>query len=479
MKLLHFLASRYRHSVLISFLIGAVFVLALSPKVEAKRLVENTQVLFFGNIFTQFQDYLAPYQDTFATLLIDLVYIVVFTIVFLFVLKFGSYYYKKLYRKSYRFLRQKLPSVKLQELELVNKNSIKSYFIIVVGAIRFLVAALLTYIYLSFVLNLFSWSQRLGSLLLQVTLDFLKQATLIILGYIPKLFVIILIVIISYGVIRLSRKIFKEIANGKITIPGFYPAWATPTANLLSIGIIAFATVSIFPYLPGGNSPALQGVSIFVGLLFSLGSTAVVGNLVSGIVLIYTRAFSKGDRVTIGGITGDVIDDALLVTRIRTTKNKIVTIPNGMVLGGYIINFSDTSKSDSAPPLIVNLTITLGYDVPWRKVHKVLLAAANETNDVLHDPSPFILQTALNDFYVCYELNASTNQPLKIELIKSSLHQKIQDKCNENDIEILSPHYQALRDGNMTTIPAEYLAKDYVAPPFQLTVDPQQINNIE
>lgn len=463
--------------MLTSFLIGAVFVLTLSPQVEAKRLVDNTQAQVFEYISTQFQAYLSPHQDLVITFLIDLAYIVIFTIVLRFVLKLSGYYYKKLYRKAYRFLRRKLPSVKLQNLELVTKNSIRSYFVLSVNVIRFLVASSFIYIYLSLVLNLFSWSQRLGSLLVQVTLNFLKQVTLTILGYIPNLFVIILIVVISYSVIRLSRKIFKEIENGKLTIPGFYPAWATPTANLLSIGIIAFAAVSIFPYLPGGNSPALQGVSIFVGVLFSLGSTAVVGNLVSGVVLIYTRAFSKGDRVTIGGITGDVIDDALLVTRIRTTKNKIVTIPNGMVLGGYIINFSDTSKSDSAPPLIVHLTITLGYDVPWRKVHQVLLAAASETNDVLPDPAPFILQTALNDFYVSYELNASIDQPLKIELIKSELHQKIQDKCNENDIEILSPHYQALRDGNMTTIPAEYLAKDYTAPPFQFTIDPSSTND--
>ncbi|NEO84386.1 MAG: mechanosensitive ion channel family protein [Spirulina sp. SIO3F2] len=283
-----------------------------------------------------------------------------------------------------------------------------------------------------------------------------------------NLFTIFIVVIIAYYAIRVLRLIFTEIGRETITIPGFYPDWANPTFRLTFVLIIALALVICFPYLPGFNSPAFQGVSLFLGVLFSLGSTAVVANIVAGIILIYTRSFQEGDHVKIAEVVGDILEKNLLVTRIVTPKNVSVTIPNAAVLGSNIINYSGAARDRRIPPLILHTTITLGYDVPWRKVEDVLIAAAAATPDLLTDPSPFVLQTSLDDFYVSYELNVHTESPNQIPRIYSNLHKNIQDGCNAADIEILSPHYSAVRDGHHITIPADYLPQDYEPPSFRV-----------
>lgn len=222
---------------------------------------------------------------------------------------------------------------------------------------------------------------------------------------------------------------------------------------------MAFAATVAFPYLPGSQTPAFQGISIFLGLLVSLGSSSAIANIVAGIILTYTRAFLVGDRVKITDTTGDVVEKTLFVTRIRTIKNVVITIPNAAVLGSHVINYSAAANDPATPPLILHTTITLGYDVPWRKVHDVLTKAALATGQILEEPAPFVLQTSLDDFYVSYELNAYTSSPGIMAKIYSELHQNIQDQCNEANIEILSPHYRAERDGNQTTIPVDYLSR--------------------
>ncbi|MDF5717699.1 MAG: mechanosensitive ion channel family protein [Rhizonema sp. NSF051] len=232
--------------------------------------------------------------------------------------------------------------------------------------------------------------------------------------------------------------------------------------------IIALALVVALPFLPGFGSPAFQGISVFLGVLLSLGSSAAVANIVAGIILIYTRAFRVGDRIKINDAIGDIVEKSLFVTQIRTTKNVVITIPNGTVLTSQILNYSALAE-DPNHYLILHTTVTLGYDLPWRKVHQVLINAALATPHILAEPVPFILQTSLGDFYVNYEINGYTNQPKSMARIYSELHQNIQDKCNEADIEILSPHYSAIRDGNQITIPENYLHKDYKAPGFRVS----------
>jgi small-conductance mechanosensitive channel len=289
------------------------------------------------------------------------------------------------------------------------------------------------------------------------------------LTYLPNLFAIVLIVAIAYYVIRFLKFIFNAIDRQQLTLPGFYPEWATPTSKLLTYLIIAMAFAVAFPYIPGSNSPSLQGISIFLGVLISIGSSTAVANIVAGIITIYTRAFQIGDRIQIGDIVGDVEEKLLLVTRIRTVNNVLVTLPNSTLLTSNIVNYSALIR-DAHAPLILHTTVTLGYDVPWRKIHETLIAAARATTHILEEPSPFVLQTALNDFYVSYQLKAYTNCPAQMARIYSELHQNIQDKCNEAGIEICSPHYSTLRDGNPTTIPEDYLPKGYKPPGFRIDI---------
>lgn len=230
--------------------------------------------------------------------------------------------------------------------------------------------------------------------------------------------------------------------------------------------MIALAAVVAFPYLPGFDSPAFRGVSVFLGILFSLGSTSAVANVVGGVILIYTRAFQIGDRIQIGDVTGDVLEKTLLVTRIITPTNRIITIPNSSLLSSNVINFSVASR-ELQRYLILQTTVTLGYGLPWRTVHATLTQAALATTDILSEPEPFVLQTSLDDFYVSYQLNAYTNHPERMVNIYSVLHQNIQDHCNEAGIEIMSPSYSALRDGHHSTIPENYLPSDYRAPGFR------------
>ncbi|MFM6056901.1 MAG: mechanosensitive ion channel family protein, partial [Microcystis aeruginosa] len=329
------------------------------------------------------------------------------------------------------------------------------------------------YFYLTFILRLFPWTRKFGDGFLQYFFRALEVFSQEIAKYLPNIFIILLVVFITHYLLRAIRPFFTALERENLVIHGFYPDWAKPTYNLLSLLIIALAIVIAFPYLPGFNSPAFQGVSVFLGVLFSLGSTSAIANVVGGIILIYTRSFQLGDKISIGDVIGDVIEKGLLVTRIRTPSNKIITIPNSSLLNTNVINFS-VSQREFKEPLILQTTVTLGYDLPWRKVHATLKEAALATQFIVSEPAPFVLQTSLDDFYVSYQLNAYTDHPNKMVYIYSELHQNIQDKCNEVGIEIMSPHYKALRDGNHSTIPENYLPEDYQSPAFGIQSNPQK-----
>ncbi len=259
-----------------------------------------------------------------------------------------------------------------------------------------------------------------------------------------------------------------EIEKGALKLPGFYPDWAQPTFQIIKVLLYAFMFIVIFPYLPGSDSPVFKGVSVFLGVLFTFGSSGSLSNVIAGLVLTYMRAFKIGDRVKIGDTTGDIIEKSLLVTRIRTIKNEIISIPNTNVMNSYTTNYSSDASENG---LIVHTTVTIGYDVPWKNIHQALLEAASRTKHLLKEPKAFVLQISLDDFYVTYEINAYTREAHKQAFIYSHLHQNIQDCCNEAGIEILSPHYRAARDGNTTTIPTNYLDKNYKAPSFNIKVE--------
>lgn len=336
----------------------------------------------------------------------------------------------------------------------------------VITIVSFFIYVFLLYIFIPIILSFFEFTNTWANTLFGYILTPLKTIASSFVSFLPNLFFILVTIFITRYVIKLVKIIFQEIEAGNISLPNFHEDWADPTFKIIKGLLIVFAAIVVFPYLPGSDSDAFKGVSIFLGVLFSLGSTSVISNIVAGTILTYMYAFRIGDRVKIGETMGDVIEKTLLVTRIKTIKNIVITIPNSIIMNDHIINF--TTSSARGEGLILNTTVTIGYDVPWRKVHEVLISAATATTNVKDSPSPFILQTSLDDFYVHYEVNCYTEQPHVMAKTYSELYQNIQDKCNEAGIEILSPHYRAARDGSMITIPEEYLPKDYEAPPFAI-----------
>jgi small-conductance mechanosensitive channel len=369
-----------------------------------------------------------------------------------------------LYQKVNNLQSSRFPTIRIQNFELLAATRISQLLIGLLKLLRFFLTLGALVIYVPLVMSFFPWTRQISLRIYRYFLQTLETSWEAFLSYLPNLFALSIILFITYYLIRLMRNFFTSIGNGNLTLQGFYQEWAEPTFKLSVFLIVILAAVIAFPYLPGFGSPAFQGISLFLGLLLSLGSSVVVANVVAGIILIYTRAFQIGDRIKIGDAVGDVVEKTLFVTRMRTVKNVIITLPNTSVFTNQIINYTAAELDPNQAPLILHTKVTLGYDVPWRKVHQVLVDAAKSTTHLLSDPEPFVLQTSLDDFYVSYELNAFTHNPSIMARIYSELHQNIQDKCNEAGIEILSPHYSAVRDGSQITIPEDYLPKNYTTP---------------
>jgi small-conductance mechanosensitive channel len=348
----------------------------------------------------------------------------------------------------------RIPAVRVRSYELFSSAQITGFVVSVVRLLRTVLILVLAYAYISLVFSFFPWTRGIAGQLLSWIIEPLNQVGVAFVTFAPKAFFIAVIVIVTRYVLKLIRSVFNAITIGQLEFPDFPPEWADPTYKLVRLLVIAFAFVVIFPYLPGSHSDAFKGVSVFIGLLLSLGSTGAIANLVAGIVITYMRPFRVGDRVRIADTTGDVVEKTLLVTRVRTIKNEDVTVPNAMVLSSHIVNYSSSARNLG---LVLHTTVTIGYNVPWSQVHELLIGAAGDTEGLLREPAPFVLQTSLDDSYVSYQINAYTDRPNDMAVVYSRLHQNIQDRFNAAGVEIMSPHYQALRDGNEVTIPAAHL----------------------
>lgn len=357
--------------------------------------------------------------------------------------------------------------LQFKSLALFTPEQHYTFFVRILGVLRVLVILIALYLALPLLFGLFPKTKPIADTLLHWILSPVRSVVHGILAFLPNLFTIAIIVIATHYLLKGIKYFTNAIAEGNLQITGFYPDWALPTFNIVRFLVYAFMLVIIFPYLPGSQSPAFQGVSVFLGILLSLGSSSAIANIVAGLVITYMRPFRRGDRVKIGDVTGDVIEKTLLVTRIRNAQNEDITVPNATILSSHTVNYSTHAQEEG---LILHTTVTIGYDVPWKKVHAALIAAALRTDHVMPDPSPFVFQTELQDFYVAYELNAYTRKSNGLGSTYSELHQNIQDCCNEAGIEIMSPHYGALRDGSTSTIPEGYQPPGYEPPPFHVKV---------
>ncbi|MGJ8674209.1 mechanosensitive ion channel family protein [Rubritalea sp.] len=365
-----------------------------------------------------------------------------------------------------RVFKRQIRSVKLQQQELLNGEEISKLSATLTAFIRRLVNILLFATFAVIVLTQWENTRHIP----EIVWDYLSTKYLELqsdfIDFIPSLVLILSVAFITHFVIKIIKLVFDGIDRGRIQLDGFYQEWARPTFVLVRLMVMVFAFVIVFPYLPGAQSPALQGLSIFIGVLVSLGSTSAITNIISGIAITYMRAFQTGDRVRIAETTGDIVEKSLLVTRIRTPKNVVISIPNTMVMSNHIVNYSTHAKASG---IVLHSTITIGYDVPWRKVHDLLLSAVSEIEYLEETKPAFVLQKALGDFSVEYELNVFSRHPRKTPLIYSQMHQAIQDKFNEAGIEIMSPTFTGVRDANHITIPEEYIEKDYKPEPFKFS----------
>ncbi|RQV94755.1 mechanosensitive ion channel family protein [bacterium] len=358
----------------------------------------------------------------------------------------------------------RIPALRMQKFQIASSSQVTDALIGLTKILRIVAILILIYFYIPLIFSFFPWTRGFATTLFGYILSPVKSVLLAIVSYLPDLFFLIVIGGLTHLLLKLVHRFFIALARGYITFSGFYKDWAIPTYKIVRFLIIAFALVVAFPYLPGSSSPAFKGISIFFGVLFSLGSTSAVANIVAGAVITYMRPFKIGDRVKIADTTGDVIEKTLLVTRIQTIKNVEVTIPNATVLASHIINFSASASDDG---LILYTTVTIGYDVPRITVENLLLEAARATKGVVENPAPFVLLTSLNDYHISYELNAAIKDSHIMAQINSDLNANIIDKFNEAGVEIMSPGYTAVRDGNRTAIPDDYLPKEYSPPAFR------------
>ena len=334
-------------------------------------------------------------------------------------------------------------TARIRELQALSHDIVRTEWIwaIVRGILRtarLIIVLFIVFLYIDLVLSLFPWTRTYAVPLLDLVLTPLRSIGIAVLDYLPKLFFLIILFLVARYALNLLRAFSLGIERGSIRFTGFDPDWALPAYKLARLAVVAFTVVVAYPYIPGSESPAFKGVSLFLGVVFSLGSSSSIANIVAGYMVIFRRAFKVGDRVKIGEQVGDVIKIRLQGTHLHTIKNEEIIVPNSLILNTHVVNYSSLARERG---LILHTSVTIGYDVPWRQVHALLLLAAERTGGLLREQPPFVLQTALNDFYVSYELNAYTDRPLEMVQIYSDLHRNIQDAFNEFGVQIMSPHY--------------------------------------
>lgn len=365
-----------------------------------------------------------------------------------------NFLFRKLRRRIIKFKQNKLKPVYVRDYEVLDTRRLGKILIFFNNLLRYIVLIIQLTFTVPMLFIIFPQTEALAMKILNYIIGPIKMVVKAAINYIPNLFIIIIIWLCIHYLIKGLRYIASEVENEKLKIAGFYPDWAQPTFNIMRFLLYAFMIAMIYPYLPGSQSGVFQGISVFVGLIVSLGSSTVIGNVIAGLVITYMRPYKVGDRIKLNDTTGNVVEKTPFVTRLRTPKNEVVTIPNSFIMSSHTVNYSESARRYG---LIIHTTVTIGYDAPWRQVHQLLINAARLTPGVLEHPKPFVLETELSDYYPCYQINAYIKDADNYGPIMSDLHQNIQDIFNEAGVEIMSPHYYAGRDGNASTIPDDYL----------------------
>ncbi|MDR1933654.1 MAG: mechanosensitive ion channel family protein [Spirochaetales bacterium] len=349
--------------------------------------------------------------------------------------------FKKINKKVAAASGKRIKPLTIKKFNLLTAKQITGVIIFLLKIVKYVITVFQLFITIPIVFSLFPATEKLASTLFGYILSPLKNIFFGVISYIPNLITIIIILLITKYVVRALKFFSTQIAREKLKIPGFFPDWAHPTFNILRVLLYAFTIAIIYPYLPGSESRIFQGVSVFVGIIFSLGSSSAIGNLVAGLVITYMRPFKIGDRIQIMGNTGFVVEKTLMVLRIKTAKNEYITFPNLQILSASIINYN-TSSDEDEEGLVLYAEITFNYATPWRLIHEILIEAALKTSRVLKKPKPFVLQTALDDFYARYQINCYTKAVENLPAIYSELYANLQDGFAAHGLDMTAPQYR-------------------------------------
>ncbi len=346
---------------------------------------------------------------------------------------------RRLHATLERRYRPRIREVGIQSFQIVRAEQIWGVLRRLLDGVRAIVILVVGFIFLQYVLGLLPWTRGTATRLFNYVLDPLETMARGIVDQIPDLIFLVILFFATRYVLKLIYLFFGAVGRGEVTLSGFDREWADATYKLLRAGVIVFALVVAYPYIPGSGSEAFKGISIFIGILFSLGSSAAIANLIAGYMLTYRRAFRIGDRVKIGDAMGDVTERRLQATHLKTIKNEEVIIPNSAILNNEAVNYSSLARREG---LILHTTVGIGYEIPWRQVEAMLLLAAERTAGLLKEPAPFILQNALDNFQVTYELNVYCDNAQAMTTLYTELHRNILDVFNEYGVQIMTPAYR-------------------------------------
>lgn len=364
-------------------------------------------------------------------------FLVVIFVLFMLV-RLVNFVFRRVRKWEVCVLQTKLKPVKVHEYEILNVTQVCRIFVIISNIVRYAVILILIIITIPILFSIFPQTENLAYQIYNYIVDPIKMVGKAIFDYIPNLFIIAVIWIVVRYVVKGLRYISNEIKNEKLKFSGFYPDWAEPTFNIIRFLLYMFMIALIYPYLPGSNSGVFRGISVFVGVIVSLGSSTIISNFIAGFVITYMRPFKKGDFIKVQDTVGNVVEKTPFLTRVRTIKNEMVTIPNTFIVSSNTVNYTHSANKYG---LIIHTKITMGYDVPWRTVHGLLIDAALATKGVLEHPAPFVLETEADDYYMCYQINAYIKDADDMPFIMSDLLQNIQDAFNAAGIEMFAPHH--------------------------------------
>ena len=339
-----------------------------------------------------------------------------------------------------RRYKEKIHGVQIQSFRLIEAERLWRMMTGALNLVWVVIALTIIYLYLDYILALFPWTRGLANSLSAILVNPLIAIGVGFLNGVPNLIFLAILVLVTWYVLKLIRLFFVGIDTGAITLSGFEAAWAKPTYRLVRFAVIAFALVVAYPYIPGSDSQAFKGVSLLIGVVFSLGSTSLIGNMISGYSMAYRRLFKNGDRVKIGEYMGDVEEIRLMVTYLRTIKNELVAVPNSKIINSDVVNYSALARKEG---LILHTTVGIGYTTSWRQVEAMLIRAAELTPGLLREPKPFVLEKELGEFAITYEINAFCDDPQAMERLYTALHASILDVFNEHGVQIMTPAYMA------------------------------------